>query len=148
MRFVSDVACKRAKWFGTLKKPQEVVGPVLSDLSRETRLVGVLGFYHVPYRQCAWFLPSFCTAPRADHAIRTVPAELIAPYVAARDTAIYVTWQACAGHRLCCCEVAQLACIGGAARIRRLAVGEPELHEVLSDACSLLTAPSSKQGPC
>ena len=51
----------------------------------------------LPDLQCAWLLLSFCAAPRAGHAHRTVPPDLIAPYAEAHDAAIWGTLQACLG---------------------------------------------------
>ena len=51
----------------------------------------------LPDLQCAWLLLSFCAAPRANHALRTVPPDLLAPYTAARDAAVWGTLQACLG---------------------------------------------------
>ena len=51
----------------------------------------------LPDLQCAWLLLSFCAAPRADHALRTVPPDLLAPYTAARDAAVWGILQACLG---------------------------------------------------
>ena len=48
----------------------------------------------LPDLQCTWLLLSFCAAPRANHALRTVPPDLLAPYTAARD---WGTLQACLG---------------------------------------------------
>ena len=51
----------------------------------------------LPDLQCAWLLLSFCAAPRANHALRTVPPDLLAPYTAACDAAVWGTLQACLG---------------------------------------------------
>ena len=48
----------------------------------------------LPDLQCAWLLLSFCAAPRANHALRTVPPDLLAPYTAAHDAAVWGTLQA------------------------------------------------------
>ena len=42
-------------------------------------------------------LLSFCAAPRANHALRTVPPDLLAPYTAAHDAAVWGTLQVCLG---------------------------------------------------
>ena len=52
----------------------------------------------LPDLQCAWLLLSFCAAPRANHALRTVPPDLLAPYTAACDAAVWGTLQACFGR--------------------------------------------------
>ena len=52
----------------------------------------------LPDLQCAWLLLCYCAAPRANHALRTVPPALIAPYAAAHDAAVWGTLQACLGQ--------------------------------------------------
>ena len=52
----------------------------------------------LPDLQCAWLLLLFCASPRANHALRTVPPSLVAPYAAAHDAAIWGTLQACMGE--------------------------------------------------
>ena len=52
----------------------------------------------LPDLQCAWLLLAYCASPRANHALRTVPPELIRPYAAAHDAAVWGTLQACAGE--------------------------------------------------
>ena len=52
----------------------------------------------LPDLQCAWLLLCYCAAPRANHALRTVPPALIAAYAAAHDAAVWGTLQACLGQ--------------------------------------------------
>ena len=52
----------------------------------------------LPDLQCAWLLLCYCAAPRANHALCTVPLALIAPYAAAHDAAVWGALQACLGE--------------------------------------------------
>ena len=69
-------------------------------------------------------LLAYCASPRANHALRTVPPELIKPYAEAHDAAVWGTLQACLG------EPAKDAEIRGARGTRHRAVArKPSLRQ-------------------
>ena len=45
--------------------------------------------FQLPDLQCAWLLLALCAAPRANHALRTVPPPEVAPYAQMHDAAIW-----------------------------------------------------------
>ena len=51
----------------------------------------------LPDLQCAWLLLAMCAAPRANHALRTVPPTMVAPYAKMHDDAIWDTLDALLG---------------------------------------------------
>ena len=51
----------------------------------------------LPDLQCSWLLLSMCAAPRANHALRTLPPSTSGGYAQAHDAAIWETLQACMG---------------------------------------------------
>ena len=51
----------------------------------------------LPDLQCAWLLLAMCAAPRANHALRTVPPTMVAPYAEMHDDAIWDTLDALLG---------------------------------------------------
>ena len=51
----------------------------------------------LPDLQCAWLLFAMCAAPRANHALRTVPPTMVAPYAKMHDDAIWDTLDALLG---------------------------------------------------
>ena len=65
-------------------------------LAEEASLLAQLPL--LPDLQCAWLLLLFCASPRANHALRTVPPDLVGSYAAAHDAAIWGTLQACLGE--------------------------------------------------
>ena len=52
----------------------------------------------MPDLQCAWLLLCYCAAPRANHALRTIPPTQSGAYAAAHDAAVWGTLQACLGE--------------------------------------------------
>ena len=61
----------------------------------ETRLREEQGFLaqlpRLPDLQCAWLLLALCAAPRANHALRTIPPPDVAPYARMHDDAVWNT---------------------------------------------------------
>ena len=51
----------------------------------------------LPDLQCSWLLLSMCAAPRAIHALRTLPPSASGGYAQAHDAAIWETLQVCMG---------------------------------------------------